>query len=170
MERKSEMGKGEAVVSTEGTEAGASTSGRSRVVVAADHSFASGVLKELLCQQPDLEVVGEAHDGQGALELCRRLLPEVVLIEARTPKIDGIEATRRIKREFPWIPVLVMDTLGNPNHLLEAIEAGAAGYVLKSSGLQCVRDAVRGVLMGENPLDEETTMELLRRMADEASN
>jgi DNA-binding NarL/FixJ family response regulator len=170
MERKSEMGKGEAVVSTEGTEAGASTSGRSRVVVAADHSFASGVLKELLCQQPDLEVVGEAHDGQGALELCRRLLPEVVLIEARTPKIDGIEATRRIKVEFPRIPVLVMDTLGNPNHLLEAIEAGAAGYVLKSSGLQCVRDAVRGVLMGENPLDEETTMELLRRMADEASN
>ena len=164
------MGKGEAVVATEGTEAGASTSGRSRVVVAADHSLASGVLKEGLCQQPDLEVVGEAHDGYEVLELCRRLLPEVVLIEVRIPNMNGIEAIRRINREFPWITVLVMDTPGNPNHLLEAIEAGAAGYVLKSSGFQCVRDAVRGVLMGENPLDEETTVELLRRLTDEASN
>ena len=158
------------MVSTEGTEAGASTSVRSRVIVAADHSLASGVLKEVICQQPDLKVVGEAHDGYEVLELCRRLLPEVVLIEARIPNMNGIEVTRRIKREFPWIPVLVMDTLGTPNRLLEAIEAGAAGYVLKSSGLQCVRDAVRGVLMGENPLDEGTTVELLRRLADEASN
>jgi DNA-binding NarL/FixJ family response regulator len=164
------MGKGEAVVATEGTEARASTSGRARMVVAADHSLASGVLKELLGQQQDLEVVGEAHDGCDVLELCRRLLPEVVLIEAPTPKIDGIEATRRIKREFPWIPVLVVDSLGDPDRLLEAIEAGAAGYVLKSSGPRAIGDAVRGALMGENPLDGETTMRLLRRLADETSN
>ena len=158
------------VVSTEGTESGASPFERWRVVVADDHPPALDMLKQVLGQQPDLEVVGEAQDGQGVLELCRQLRPEVVLMEARLPNMDGIEATRRIKREFPWIPVLVMDTLGNPNHLMEAIEAGAAGYVLKSSGLQCVRDAVRGVLMGENPLDEKTTVELLRRLADEASN
>jgi DNA-binding NarL/FixJ family response regulator len=129
------------------------------------------MLKEVLGQQPDLEVVGVAQDGQGALELCRRLRPELVLIEARMANMDGIEATRRIKREFPWIPVVVMSTLGHPpDQLLEALKAGAAGYVLKSAGVQCMRDAVRGALMGETPLDEDITMELLRRMGDEASN
>ena len=167
--RKSEMGKVE-VVHTEGTESGVSPSERSRVVVASDHPLTSIRLKEVLGQQPGLEVVGEAQDGQGALELCGRLLPEVVLMEAQISNMDGIEATRRIKREFPWIPVVVIDTLGDPDRLLEAIEAGAAGYVLKSSGPQCMRDAVRGALMGETPLDEETTMELLRRTADEASD
>ena len=158
------------MVPTEGTKIGASTSGRLRVVVADDHSLDGGRLKEMLGQQPDMEVVGEARDGQGALELCRQLLPEVVLIEARISNMNGIEATRRIKREFPSIPVLVVNTLGDPDQLLEAIEAGAAGYVLKSFGPQAIGDAVRGALMGEKPLDKELTMELLRRLVDEAPN
>ena len=148
----------------------ASASGRSRVVLADSHSLARGMLKQVICQEPDLEVVGEAQDGHEALDLCRHLRPEVVLIEARMPKMDGIEATRRIKREFPAIPVLVMNTLAEPDHLLEALEAGASGYVLKRSGPQQLRDAVRGALIGEYPLDEELTRQLLRRLADEAPN
>jgi DNA-binding NarL/FixJ family response regulator len=163
------MGKRE-VVSTEGTESGASPSERSRVVVVDDHPLALDMLKQVLGQQPDLQVVGEAQDGQGALELCGRLRPAVVLMEERISNMDGIEATRRIKGEFPWIPVVVMSTLGDPNQLLEAIEAGAAGYVLKSSGLQYIGDAVRGALLGETPIDEEMTRQLLRRMGDESSN
>ena len=147
---------------------------RSRVVVAdqvvADHALARGGLKQVLDQHPDLEVVGEAQDGHEALELCRRLRPEVVLIEARMPKMDGIEATRRIKVEFPSISVLVMNTLADPDQLLEALKAGAAGYVLKRSGYQQIRDAVRGALLGEYPLDEELTMRLLRRLATKAPN
>lgn len=146
------------------------TPGRSRVVLADDHPLARDMLKQVICQEPDLEVVGEAQDGQEALELCRRLRPEVIVMEARMPKMDGIEATRLIKREFPGIPVLVVNTLGTPDQLLEALEAGAAGYVLKRSGPQQIRDAVRGALIGEYPLDEEMTMQLLRRLADEASN
>ena len=157
-------------MSTEGTQAGASPSRRSRVVVADDHPLARGRLKEVLSQQPGLEVVGEAQDGHEALELCRRLLPDVVLIEARMPKMDGIEATRRIKRELPGTPVLVMNTIGDPDHLLEALQAGASGYVLKRSGPQQIRDAVRGALIGEYPLDEDLTKRLLRRLADKASN
>jgi DNA-binding NarL/FixJ family response regulator len=149
---------------------GQEEAGRSRVVLADDHPLARGRLKEVLGQQPDLEVVGEAQDGQGALEVCRRLQPEVVLMEARMPKMDGIEATRRIKVEFPSISVLVMSTLGDPAQLLEALKAGAAGYVLKSSEPQGIRDAVRGALIGEYPLDEEITKELLRRLVDEAPN
>ena len=142
---------------------------RSRVVVA-DHALARGGLKQVLDQHPDLEVVGEAQDGHEALELCRRLRPEVVLIEARMPKMDGIEATRRIKRELPTILVLVMNTLADPDQLLEALKAGAAGYVLKRSGPQQIRDAVRGALIGEYPLDEELTRQLLRRLANKAPN
>lgn len=150
-------------------EAMPSSSKRSRVVVA-DHALARGRLKQVLDQHPDLEVVGEAQDGHEALELCRRLRPEVVLIEARMPKMDGIEATRRIKVEFPSISVLVMNTLADPDQLLEALKAGAAGYVLKRSGYQQIRDAVRGALLGEYPLDEELTKRLLRRLATKAPN
>jgi DNA-binding NarL/FixJ family response regulator len=151
-------------------EAVASASECWRVVVADDHPLTRGMLKEVLSQQPGLEVVGEAEDGQGVLDLCRRLRPEVVLVEARMPKMDGIEATQRIKVEFPGILVLVMNTLEAPNQLLEALKAGAAGYFLKSSEPQQIRDAVRGVLIGEYPLDEEMAMELLRRLVDEAPN
>jgi two-component system, NarL family, response regulator DegU len=150
---------------------GQEEAGRSRVVLADDHPLARGRLKEVLGQQPDLEVVGEAQDGQGALDLCRRLRPEVVLMEARMPKMDGIEATRRIKREYPAIRVvLVMNTLGAPEQLLEALKAGAIGYVLKRSGPQRIRDAVRGALIGEYSLDEELTMELLRRLVHQTPN
>ena len=152
------------------TETVPSLSKRSRVLLADEDRLGRAMLKQAINQQPDLEVVGEAHDGYEALELCRRLRPEVVLIEARIPKIDGIEATRRIKRELPETPVLVMNTLVEPDQLLEALKAGAAGYVLKRSGAQQIQDAVRGALIGERPLDKETTMELLRRLVDEASN
>jgi DNA-binding NarL/FixJ family response regulator len=147
-----------------------SSSTRSQVLIADEDQLVRVMLTQVLNQQPDLEVVGQAQDGREALELCRRLRPEVVLMEARMPKMDGIEATRRIKREFPSICVLVMNTLGTPDQLLEALKAGAAGYVLKRSGPQQIRDAVRGALIGEYPLDKESTMQLLRRLANEAPN
>ena len=141
-----------------------------RVVIADDHPLARGRLKEVLGQHPDLEVVGEANDGQGALQMCRRLRPDLVLIDVLMPEMDGIEATRLIKREVPAISVVVMCTFGDPDHLLEALKAGAAGYVLKRSGAQQISEAVRGALMGECPLDEDITMELLRRLVDESPN
>ncbi len=140
------------------------------MVIADDDPHARGRLKQAIRQEPDLEVVGEAQDGYEALELCRRLRPEVVLIEARISKIDGIEATRRINREIPGILVLVMNTLGDPDQLLEALKAGAVGYVLKRPGFQQIRDAVRGALMGECPLDEDVTTQLLGRLVDKSPN
>jgi DNA-binding NarL/FixJ family response regulator len=147
-----------------------SAPGHWRVVIADDQPLARGRLKKVLGQHPDLEVVGEANDGQGAVELCRRIGPDAALVDVLMPEMDGIEATRLIKREFPATSVVVMCTLGDPDHLLEALKAGAAGYVLKRSGPQQIRDAVWGALIGECPLDEETTMELLRRLVDESPN
>ena len=146
----------------------ASTPGHWRVVIADDHPLARGRLKEVLGQHPDLELVGEAQDGQGALELCRRLRPDVVLISVLMPEMDGIEATRLIKREVPAVSVVVMCAFGDPEHLLEALKVGASGYVLKRSDTQQIGDAVRGALIGECPLDKDMTMQLLRRLVDES--
>ena len=147
-----------------------SAPGHWQVLIADNYPLARGRIKEVLDQHPDLEVVGEAKDGQGALELCRRLGPDMVLIDVLMPEMDGIEATRLIKREFPAISVVVMCAWGEPNHLLEALKAGAAGYIVKRSGTQQISDAVRGALIGEQPLDEEITTELLRRLVDETPN
>ena len=140
------------------------------VLVADDHPIYREGIVRAINDRAELELVGEAADGEQAVELVRRHRPDVVLMDIRMPVLDGIEATRRIKREFPGIPVLVMNTFGGPDQLLEALEAGAAGYVLKRSGPQQIRDAVRGALIGEYPLDEEMTMRLLGRLADEAPN
>ena len=155
-------------LSAERTEAVASSPQRPRVVVADEDPLARGMLKQMISQQPDLQVVGEAQDGQLALDLCRRLQPEVLLVKAQMPKMDGIEATRRIKREYPGVGVLVLTELESPDHLVEALKAGARGYILKQySSPQRIADAVQGVLRGEYPLDQEMTMQLLRRLADE---
>ena len=148
----------------------ASAPGHWRVVIADEHPLDRGRLKEVLDQQPDLEVVGEANDGQGALELCRRIGPDVILVSMLMPEMYGVEATRLIKQEAPAISVVIMCTFGDPDLLLEALKAGASGYVLKRSGPQQISDVVRGVLMGECPLDEDITMELLRRLVDELPN
>jgi two-component system, NarL family, response regulator DegU len=155
-------------VLAESTEAVASSSRRSRIVLADDEPLARDMLKQVISQHPDLEMVGEAQGGQLALDLCRRLRPDVLLVKARMPQMDGIEATRRIKREFPGIGVLVLTELENPDYLVEALKAGAAGYILKQcSSPQQIVEAVRGVMRGEYPLDQEMTMRLLRRLGDE---
>jgi two-component system response regulator DegU len=151
----------------EGTEALASSFQRSRVVIADDDPLTRDMLKQAISQHPDLQVVGEAQDGQLALDLCRRLRPDVLLVEARMPQMDGIEATRSITREYPGVGVLVLTELENPDYLLEALKAGAAGYILKRcSSPQQIAEAVREVMRGEYPLDQEMTMRLLRRLAD----
>jgi two-component system, NarL family, response regulator NreC len=85
----------------------------------------------MLGEWPDLVVVGEAEDGREAIKLCQRLQPDLVLMDLRMPEMNGFEATREIKRESPSTVVLALTAFGEPESLLEALEAGASGYVLK---------------------------------------
>ena len=110
-------------------------------------------------------MVGEAANGREAVERCRELRPDLVLMDVRMPKMDGLEATRRIKAEFPTTGVLVVTTYDNPDYLLEAIEAGAAGYVLKDAPRQQLVNAVRRTLNGESPLNQELAAQLISRFA-----
>jgi DNA-binding NarL/FixJ family response regulator len=140
---------------------------RARLLVVDDHAFMRAGTKAVLSTQPGFEVIGEAEDGEEALARCRELRPDLVLMDVSMPRMDGIEATRRVKAEFPETSVLVLTAHADQDILLDAVRAGAAGYVLKDSKPTHVVEAVRAVLGGETPLDQGLTMRLLRRLADE---
>jgi DNA-binding NarL/FixJ family response regulator len=136
-----------------------------RLIIADDHALLRSGLRSMLYGEPDLEVVGEAADGAEALELCRRLEPDLVLMDVRMPKMDGLAATRAIKEEFPKTSVVMVTMQEDPDYLFEAVLAGAAGYVLKGVTPEQLTDAVRQVLDGEFLFNQRLTIDLLRSMA-----
>jgi DNA-binding NarL/FixJ family response regulator len=123
----------------------------------------------MLADAPDIEVIGEAANGREALLLCSRLRPDLVLMDVRMPEMDGLAATREVKQRYPEISVMMVTMHENPDYLLEALKAGAAGYVLKDAPRREVISAVRRVREGESALDPELAVRLLRRLAVEGS-
>ena len=120
--------------------------GVARLVLVDDHERAREGLRDMLADLPDVEVVGDVADGREALELCRRARPDLVLMDLRMPRMDGLAATWAIKRELPETIVLVMMMHENPDYLLQALRAGVAGYVLKDGAQDEVLAAVGGAL------------------------
>ena len=137
-----------------------------RLIIADDHALLRSGIRSMLAGEADFEVVGEAADGQEALELCRRLQPDLVLMDVRMPRMDGLAATRAIKEEFPKTSVVMVTMQEDPDYLFEAVIAGAAGYVLKGATPEQLTDAVRQVLDGEFLFNQKLTIDLLRSMAD----
>ncbi len=139
----------------------------SRVLIADDHELLRTGIRAMLASEPDLEVVGEAKDGAEALAPCRELRPDLVLMDLSMPNIDGLEATRAIKVAWPKVSVLILTAHADQEMLLDAVRAGAAGYVLKGVGPDELVGAVRATLRGELPVDQELVMRLVRRLAYE---
>jgi DNA-binding NarL/FixJ family response regulator len=138
-----------------------------RLVIADDHELVRAGLRAMLTGQRGLEVVGEAANGREALMLCRRLQPDLAVIDVRMPEQDGLATCRAIKQECPATSVILITIHENPEYLLEAIKAGAAGYVLKDISQRELITAVQGVLRGESILNKELVIHLLGRMASE---
>ena len=138
------------------------------IVVVDDHPLMRCALRQMLRTQADLEVVGEAADGREAVELCRRLQPDLVLMDVSMPRMDGLEATRQIKRELPRTIVLILTASDYPHDLSEALKAGAAGYVLKEAPTTDTLSAVRKVLAGEAPLEQDVSTRLLMHLMEDA--
>ena len=139
----------------------------STLVIVDDHPLFRAAIRQMLGGWPDLEVVGEASDGGESVELCRRLHPELVLMDLSMPNMDGFEATREIKLELPSTIVLVLTASEEPDYLLEALKAGASGYVLKVMSPAEIVGAIRRVLEGEFSLNEEVAIQLLMRLIEE---
>jgi DNA-binding NarL/FixJ family response regulator len=114
-----------------------------RVLLVDDHAILREGLRSLLAMQEDIEVVGEAGDGQAALDLIVQLKPDIVVMDIAMPGMDGLEATRRVKRDFPETRVLILTQHDNREYVFSLLQAGAVGYILKKSGGAEVINAIR---------------------------
>jgi DNA-binding NarL/FixJ family response regulator len=135
-----------------------------RIVIADDEALVRGGLRMILEAQPDLEVVGEAADGREALVRVRELTPDLVLMDIRMPKLDGLDATRRLLAGSEGSPkVLVLTTFDLDEYVYEAIRAGASGFLLKSAPPADLVQGVRSVMAGDALLAPAITRRLLDR-------
>ncbi|MFF0783062.1 response regulator [Streptomyces sp. NPDC003720] len=137
-----------------------------RVVVADDQTVVREGIVMLLGLLPGLEVVGSAGDGEEAVRLVAELAPDVVLMDLRMPRCDGVEATRRIRSEYPGTQVVVLTTFGDDESLFPALHAGARGYLTKDAGGDEIVRAVESVLSGEAGLAPSVQRRLLERLAE----
>ena len=136
---------------------------RIRVVVADDHLVLREGIRNLLEEQPDIEVVGEAANGLEAVAVVRATEPDVVLMDVVMPRLGGIEATKQIKKLNPGTAVLILSGYDDDRYVLGLLEAGAAGYLLKSASGHEVSHAIRAVYAGESVLHPLVTRRLLAR-------
>ncbi|MFF2200106.1 response regulator [Streptomyces sp. NPDC058145] len=137
-----------------------------RVVVADDQTVVREGIVMLLGLLPGLEVVGSAGDGEEAVRLVAELAPDVVLMDLRMPRCDGVEATRRIRSEYPGTQVVVLTTFGDDESLFPALHAGARGYLTKDAGGDEIVRAVESVLSGEAGLSPSVQRRLLERLSE----
>lgn len=120
-----------------------------RVIIADDHTIFRSGLNMLLSSEPDINVIGEAEDGQTAIQLAKELNPDVILMDIGMPELNGIEATERIKLETPDINILVLTMHRSDEYFFKVLEAGASGYILKGAETSELINAVRSVAKGE---------------------
>jgi DNA-binding NarL/FixJ family response regulator len=128
-----------------------------RVIVAEDQALVRAGLVTILGTDPGIDVVGEAADGDEALQLVAAHRPDVALLDVRMPRCDGIQATRRIVSEQPSTKVLVLTTFGQDEVVFDALQAGAAGFLLKDTRPEDLIAAVHAVAAGESRLDPAVT-------------
>jgi DNA-binding NarL/FixJ family response regulator len=141
---------------------------RIRVLLADDHALFRRGVASLLAAESDFEVAGEAANGQQALEMARELMPDVILMDISMPVLDGLEATRRIKAEIPYVRIVILTVSDGERNLFEAVKNGAQGYLLKNIEPQALYGMLRGVVQGEAPMSRAMAARLLDEFARQA--
>ncbi|MGY4707276.1 response regulator [Candidatus Bipolaricaulota sp. J31] len=135
-----------------------------KVLIADDHTVVRKGIRALLKTEPGIEVVGEARDGEDALHKALALKPDVVLMDLVMPVMDGVQATRALKERLPGAKVLVLTSFAEDRRIVAAIEAGAAGYLLKDSSPEDLVRAIREVYRGESSLHPAVAQRLISRL------
>ena len=152
------------------TAAAAETTDLVRLLIVDDQTLFRSGLARLLSAQPGLRVVGEAGDGANAVRLVEELEPDVVLMDIRMPDVDGIEATRLITRARPATRVLILTTFHTDAYVLEALRAGACGYVLKDSSIEAISSSIQAVLSSERVISGPIAQRMIGMLTGDSPN
>jgi len=128
-----------------------------RILLADDHETIRDGLKLLVNSQPDMETVGEADNGRVAVQLAQELLPDVVVMDVSMPELNGLQATKKLKRQCPQVKVLTLTRHTDDGYLQQLLQAGVSGYVLKQSKSAELLRAIRAVATGQTYLDPAIT-------------
>ena len=137
-----------------------------KVVICDDQAIVRDGLEMLLKLEPDIEIVGIAEDGAGAVDMVAKTMPDLVLMDLKMPIINGVEATRKIRANYPKVKVLVLTTYDDDEWVFDAIQAGASGYLLKDTPRDEVLKAIRGTVAGKTYLDPSVAGKVLRQASD----
>lgn len=137
-----------------------------KVLIADDHPVVREGLFAMLNRQPDFKVIGEAKDGVEAVEMARRLEPDVVLMDLRMPGVDGVEAMRQIRSTNPDIKFIILTTYSDDEYIFSGIEAGARAYLLKDAPREELFKAIRAVYKGESLIQPVVASRLIDRFAE----
>lgn len=135
-----------------------------KVLIADDHEVVREGLRAFIAIQSEIEVVGEARDGEEAVVMALQLQPDVILLDLVMPRVDGIEAIRRIKKEKPDVRILILTSFTEDEKVFPAIKAGALGYLLKDSTPQQLLQAIHNVYNGESSLHPAIANKLIREL------
>jgi DNA-binding NarL/FixJ family response regulator len=140
-----------------------------RLLICDDQAIVCEGLRAMLTPIPQIEVVGVANNGIEAIDLTRRLRPELVLMDLKMPKMNGIQATKAIREQFPEVRVLVLTTYDADEWVINAIRNGAAGYLLKDTPQEELVKAITNTVKGWNPIDPQVAGKILDRVAHQAA-
>lgn len=141
-----------------------------RVLTVDDHPVLREGIAAILEAQPDIELAGEAGNGKEAIELFRKLKPDVTLMDLQMPEMSGVEAIAAIRREFPTCRIVVLTSFGGDRLALEAIKAGAVGFLLKGALRRELLDTIRSVHAGRRHIQSEIAQEIALHAAEDQLN
>lgn len=136
-----------------------------KVLIVDDHEMVRLGISTYLGVQPDLEVAGEATDGQQGVDLALKLRPDVILMDLVMPNMDGIEATKTILKAWPKARIIILTSFIDDEKVYPAIEAGAASYILKTSTAEEIAAAIRQTAQGESVLEPQVTTKMMNHLA-----
>jgi NarL family two-component system response regulator LiaR len=140
-----------------------------KVLLAEDHKIVREGTRQLLGQSPDMDVIGEASDGVEAVQLAADFHPDVIVMDVRLPRLNGIEATRTITTRFPGIRVLILSAYDDDSYVFPLLEAGASGYLLKTASGMELAEAIRQVHAGQKALAPRITAKIVNRLGGRGS-
>lgn len=136
-----------------------------RILIADDHKHARQGIREILEMEPDFEIVAEAWNGEEAILYTEKYMPDMILMDINMPGISGLEATRQIKGEYPYVKIIIVTVSDDITDLFEAIKKGAQGYLLKNLNQDAWLEYLRAVALDEAPLSRELAVQLLKEFS-----